>query len=131
MPARHSTRNVILKMVQENPQVSMAELCKAVHMQSPSNIQYHLSRLTDEGLIDWKGSTGTKKKAREQREGGRWRRGDVTMRRMSKKEQMERIEAVVAKAQQAVSDQQLAFREERIVRGEGWSFRPVKASRVG
>ena len=95
----HTTRDLITKLVRKNPQISLQALCEATRIKRSSNVQYHLKRLEADGLIHWLGKPPAQKKSGWQvRSVLRWQNGDVVMRKMSKTELQDRIDAVVAKA---------------------------------
>src|ERR1043166_1923215 len=88
------TRDPILRILKHDPQASLGKLRAATGLRAASNIQYHIHRLVAEGLIE---PRRNKKPSRRQQTN--WVCGDAPLRRMSKDEELARIEAVVAKAQ--------------------------------
>lgn len=108
MNNKHHTRDMILKLVQANPQITMQELMEATCIQCSTNIHYHLRKLREAGLVEGLKISEQRvylKRAIRSRE----ERGDVKLRKMSKAEEQARIEMVV---QKAVSGQRLAFSED-------------------
>jgi predicted ArsR family transcriptional regulator len=97
---KQNTRAIILKMVKANPHVSMRALLDAVGMSNSWNVLYHLNRLEADGLIHWKGERKPKSGWQIQSE-SRFKSSDQGMRKMSKSELAQRIDAVVAKALRA------------------------------
>ena len=97
MSDRHHTRETILKLVQDNPQITMQELMEATCIQCTTNIHYHLRKLREAGLVEGLKISEQRvylKRATRSRE----ERGEVKLRKMSKAEEQARIEMVVQKA---------------------------------
>jgi len=126
-----TTRELIAKLVRTNPQISLQALCEATRIKRSSNVQYHLKRLEADGLIHWLGKPPARKKSGWQvRSVLRWQNGDVVMRKMTKTELQERIDAVVAKAlkdpQTAPGDDVVQLTKSPLFRNER-----LRASRLG
>jgi len=123
----------IVEAVDANPQITMSELCKVVHISNSSNILYHLRRLEANGLLKGTALNGqltARRKVGARKTDKRWSRGEYPMPKMSKAEEKERIEMVVAKAK---SSEQSVISEDVIRNVPGRLFRNdrLRAVRIG
>lgn len=100
-PMSHSSkprRQIILELVTADPHISLRELREATHLASESNAHYHVKHLEAAGLVHYEGLRRYSRTASERRKEIRRQTGNVPMRKMSRAEELRRIEMVVAKA---------------------------------
>lgn len=94
-------KEMIVKLVNENPHISVLELAERVGIKSSSNVHYHIRRLMKAGRIQWLGTVKMRGKNLPEHMANRWEKGLVKLRKMSRQEEAERIEMVARKAEGA------------------------------
>ncbi|MEP7137953.1 MAG: winged helix-turn-helix domain-containing protein [Chloroflexota bacterium] len=121
------TREIVRKLINANPQITRDELSKQTRITAFANIQYHIDRLTAQGLINWQ----PVKKIKKRENDVRWERGNTALPKMSRLQEQARIEMVVAKAQSRKTGLVEPGEDViRITRGPLFSGR-LKASKIG
>ena len=108
-----STKSKIETLVKRNPHISCRELAEQVGIASLSNIHYHLRRLMKAGRIQWLGKIRTHGPPSTETIEQRWKRGALTMPKLTRTEQNARIEMV---ARKALSDPHGALSEDASIK---------------
>ena len=93
------TKEKIVKLVNENPFISVNELAEKIGIHNSSNMHYHLRRLEKAGRIHWQGTVKNRGKNLPSAMAKRWEKGLVKLPRHTPEEEAELIEKVVQKAQ--------------------------------
>ena len=95
------TEEKIVKLVNEDPTISLKALAKKIGIQNASNIHYHIRKLEAAGRIHWQGVMYSRGKKLPSTLRKRWEKGLVKLPRLTQAEQDARIEMVARKAEGA------------------------------
>ena len=93
------TEEKIVKLVNEDPTISLKALAEKIGIQNASNIHYHIRKLEAAGRINWKGVMYSRGKKLPSTLRKRWEKGLVKLPRHTREEEEALIEKVVRKAQ--------------------------------
>lgn len=93
------TKEIIVKLVNANPAITVKELAEKIGIQNTSNIHYHIRRLEKAGRIHWQGTLFNRGRNLPEHMAKRWEKGLVKLPRHTREEEEALIEKVVRKAQ--------------------------------
>ena len=95
------TKEKIVKLINEDPTITLKALTEKIGIKNASNIHYHIRKLEKDGLIHWQGTLFNRGKNLPSAMQKRWEKGLVKLPRLTQAEQDARIEMVARKAEGA------------------------------